>query len=158
MATLHIIQGFIGAGKSTFSKKLELRTGALRLNADERVESHFSAHAIAADWNSCHAQTVEALWRETCAALSSGKDVILDLGFWSRVSRDYARAQADAVQAEILHYYIDTPDEILVQRLQQRQGPIAAANLRNLAALRAQFEAPQADENPIVIEPEEQAT
>ena len=33
--TVYLICGFIGAGKTTFSKKLEKETGALRITKDE---------------------------------------------------------------------------------------------------------------------------
>lgn len=33
--TVYLICGFIGAGKSTFSKKLEEKTGAVRVTKDE---------------------------------------------------------------------------------------------------------------------------
>jgi predicted kinase len=34
-ATIYLLCGFIGAGKSTFAKKLEAETGAVRVTKDE---------------------------------------------------------------------------------------------------------------------------
>ena len=41
-ATLHIMQGFIAAGKSTYAKKLAAELGAVHLNPDIWVTENFS--------------------------------------------------------------------------------------------------------------------
>lgn len=158
MATLHIVQGFIGAGKTHFSKALAARTGALRLNADEKVANDFPPAAYEADWDGCFAQAVDAIWQDTRKLLADGRDVILDLGFWTRESRDHARRQASTCQAAFRHYFIDTPDALLLERMQARGGAIAAANIRNFQTLRAQFEAPRDDETPVIIKPDTEWT
>ena len=40
-ATVYLICGFIGSGKTTFAKKLEKETGAIRITKDEWLISLF---------------------------------------------------------------------------------------------------------------------
>jgi predicted kinase len=40
-AIAYVISGFIGAGKTTFSRKLEAQTGSIRINKDECIVQIF---------------------------------------------------------------------------------------------------------------------
>ena len=51
--TLYIIQGFIGAGKSTYSAKLAERTKAIHLNPDKIVTEMFKKDEYMNNWESC---------------------------------------------------------------------------------------------------------
>ena len=152
-ATVYLMHGFPAAGKSTFARQLAADTGALRLNADEYCEAHFTAADLSRAWDECFGRAVDALWHETAQLTAGGRSVILDFGFWTRASRDDARARIAAMGAVCVHYYLDTPEEILRTRMGARQGDIAARNLANFKSLRTQFEPPAADEIAVVIRP-----
>jgi predicted kinase len=46
--------------------------------------------------------------------------VILDSGFWSRSSRDEARAKAKTLDAQTKLYFLDTPEAVMLERTRQR--------------------------------------
>lgn len=96
MATLHLIHGFIGMGKTTFSRELAQRTGALHLSSDAWVVPLFGNNPPAEGfWEKIRA--IEALqWQMTLHTLKLGGDVILDYGFWSRARRDEFRQRCAA--------------------------------------------------------------
>lgn len=151
MPTLSIIHGFIASGKTTFSKKLAQETGALRLNADEWVAAHFMLEEQMNDWGGCFSKSVLEIWDRTEILLHNGKDVILDIGFWDKKSRDNARKKAQELNSDFKHYYIFAPDHILLERMKERTGPIAEKNLRDFTKIKALFQPPEDDEKAIII-------
>lgn len=151
-ATLTIIQGFIGAGKSTFSKKLSLETGAVHLNPDERISKTFDRTFYMNNWDECFHFVTKQLWNETKTYLNNGKDVIFDMGFWKKIDRDYARKIAQDCHADLKLYYLSVPDDILKERiLADRPPEWAKIHLQNFDKNKALFEEPSDDENAIVI-------
>lgn len=151
MATLHIIQGFLGAGKSTFSKKLAQENDAIIYNPDEWVEIIFTKDEFLANWNKCFDETVNILWKNAKNMLLSGKDVIFDMGFWDKQSRDNAKEFATKLNVGFKHYYVYAPDDILKERISLRSGEIAERNLKNFEKLKENFVEPKDDEEVIVI-------
>ncbi|MGH1351774.1 MAG: AAA family ATPase [Methyloligellaceae bacterium] len=146
ISVLTIVQGFIGAGKTTWSKKLAHETGALRLNADEFCEENFTARELEENWEECFSSAVDKLWCIAQQELKNGNNVILDFGFWSYSSRQQARKLASDLNIHFRHIYINTPDNILLERLKARSGQIAKKNLDNFDCLKEQFEPPNEDE------------
>lgn len=151
MPTLHIMQGFLGAGKSTYSRKLAQDIGAIRMNADEWVDEHFSADEQKNNWDQCFSTAIDTLWQRAEQSLKTGQDVILDFGFWNRESRDHARGKAAEWGVAIKHYYIHAPDEILLERIKKRSGPISAKNYENFHTYKQYFEEPSEDEQVVFI-------
>lgn len=152
MSKLYLIQGFLGAGKTTFARRLSEQTGAVVLNPDESCMAFYPPQEYEREWNRCFEQTVERLWEEARQCLEAGQDVIFDMGFWSRGSRDEARDKAQKWGAECILYYLYAPDEILRQRLALRKGKVAEDNQRNFFRLKELFEEPGEDENAIRID------
>jgi|JI10StandDraft_1071094.scaffolds.fasta_scaffold104678_1 predicted kinase len=148
---LRIVQGFIGSGKTTYSKLLSEKTGSIRLNADEYCEDTFSKEELEQDWNNCFSKAISDLYILAENYLESGQSVILDFGFWDKKSRDYARNLAMKVGVDFQHIYLDTPDNIIIGRLKGRSGIIAARNLSNFDTLKRAFELPQSDEAVIIV-------
>ncbi|PZP39296.1 MAG: hypothetical protein DI585_04600, partial [Pseudomonas fluorescens] len=101
---------------------------------------------LESDWNACFSQAVTTLWQQAEAALAADQSVILDFGFWDIASRTHARNIARKTGVIFQHYYLATPQDIILQRLAQRQGSLAASNLANFAKLEKQFEPPTAEE------------
>lgn len=149
---LYIIQGFIGAGKSTFSKKLSTEKNAVHLNPDQYVTKLFKKDEYMSNWNKCFDKTVEILWDKTKEYLKSGIDVIFDMGFWFKKDRDFARKVAEECSAECKHIYLFVPDEILKERIVATRPPQwVEIHLQNFEKNKKIFEEPQADENVIII-------
>lgn len=149
--TLHIVQGFLGAGKTTYSKTLADETAAVRLNADEYCEENFSESELA-DWDRCFSASIDALWLKAEEELKTGNSVVLDFGFWDRTSRDHARAQAERLDVPLVHVFVTAPDEVLKARIARRSGPVAEDNLRKFEDLKRYFEPPHEDEKAVVID------
>ena len=151
-ATLYIIQGFIGAGKSTFSRCLSKESDAIHLNPDEWVSKLYTQEEYKNDWNKCFEATVHKLWIKTKEYLSNGIDVIFDMGFWLKRDRDFARQIAQQCNADCKHYYLYVPDEILKERIVENRPPEwAKIHLENFDKNKKLFEIPSSDEDVVVI-------
>ena len=151
-ATLYIIQGFIGAGKSTFSKKLSNETGAIHLNPDEWVTKLYNKDEYLNDWDRCFDATVTKLWTITKEYLKDNIDVIFDMGFWKRKDRDFAKQVALECNANYKHFYLYVPDEILRQRISANRPPEwAKIHLENFDKNKKLFDVPSRDEEVTII-------
>lgn len=146
---LKIVQGFIGAGKTTYSRWLANQTGDIRLNADEYCAENFSEKELEANWDEYFSRAISEQYITAEKLLLSGRSVVLDFGFWDRQSREYARALAKRTNVEFQHIYLDTPENVILERLKERTGVIADRNLKNFHELKKYFEEPDADE-PII--------
>ena len=152
MATLHIIQGFIASGKSTFSKQLSAKTNATILNPDEWVKKLYSQTEYMQNWNECFDNTVNILWKKAKELLEQNVDVIFDMGFWLKKDRDFARKFAKECNAIIKHYDLDVPVEILKERIIASRPPEwAKRHLENYDKNKSLFQPPTQDEDVIVI-------
>src|SRR5438128_1902118 len=85
---VYLICGFIGAGKTTFAKKLEEKTGAVRITKDEwsiRLVGNDPTIDGYEEWD----HKICGLSRDVAFQLAEkGIDVIIDEGFWEKEQRD----------------------------------------------------------------------
>lgn len=105
-----------GAGKTTFSRKLEQERAALRLTPDE-----WMARIVGSGGDEKRRAEVEAIMgaiAEKC--LSLGINVILDFRFWSRPERDEYRARAQKLGVSCELYFLDVPLEELLSGPHER--------------------------------------
>jgi AAA domain len=81
---VYLICGFIGAGKTTFAKKLEGKTGAVRITKDEwsiRLIGNDPTIDGYKEWD----HKICGLSRDVAFQLAEkGIDVIIDEGFWEK--------------------------------------------------------------------------
>jgi predicted kinase len=93
MATAHLIHGYLGAGKTTFSRRLESETSAIRFTHDEWMQRLYSddPEQLFAEYAERVFSVMEDQWRR-CLAVNL--DVILDFGFWSRAEREIVPARS----------------------------------------------------------------
>ena len=121
-ATVYLLCGFIGAGKTTFARKLEARTGAVRITKDEwliRLVGNDPTIDGYADYD--HRMT--ELSRDFAFQLvGNGIDVILDEGFWAKEERALMRRRIEEIGAEAVLYYLDTPIETIRERVARRSA------------------------------------
>ena len=114
--TVYLICGFIGAGKTTFAKKLEEKTGAVRITKDE-WSIRFIGNDPTIDGYAQWDTKIIGLSRDVAFYLAEkGIDVIIDEGFWEKETRDEIRRRADAIGAKVVMYYLDTPIETIIPR------------------------------------------
>jgi len=87
--TAYILCGFIGAGKTTFARKLVKETNVIRITKDEWIVKIFG-NKVTSDKNfERYDKNITKLATDIAfKILRSGGDVIIDEGFWAKSQRD----------------------------------------------------------------------
>jgi predicted kinase len=116
MATLYMLMGLPGAGKTTVGKRLERECPALLLCPDV-----WMARVVGDGYDAERRRAVKQLQLELAArVLRLGCDVVLEFGFFRRAERDEARNLALEAGAEAWLIFLDPPFEELVSRVEAR--------------------------------------
>lgn len=117
----YVICGFIGAGKTTFAKKLEKETGAIRITKDEWLVKIFGNKITCDSKFAEYDKNVTSLAKDiTFKILNAGKDVILDEGFWEKSYRNDIKKQIIELGAIPILYYVECPIEKMRERTAAR--------------------------------------
>lgn len=150
MATLFLICGLPGSGKTTLAREIERDRHALRLTPDEWIVKLFGADLAPPTLDWCR-DPVEALqWEVAERALILGVSVILDFGFWTRGEREEFRSRARGLGAGVELHYLDVSREVLAARLAARNASLPPYTFRiseaQMDAWWSLFEPPTADE------------
>ena len=137
-ATLFIICGLPGAGKTTLAKQIEASLSAVRMSADDWMTA-LSINLHAEEQRA----KIEALqWELAKRLLSLRQNVVIEWGAWGKSERDAFRTEARALGARVELYYLSAPLEELFARIQQRameDPPIEWAEVQDWADI---FEPP----------------
>ncbi|HJY98503.1 MAG TPA: ATP-binding protein [Patescibacteria group bacterium] len=117
----YIICGFIGAGKTTFVRKLEKETGAVRITKDEWVIKIFG-NKITSDENfeKYDKKVTELTKHIAFKILESGSDVIIDEGFWAKSQRNDIKKKISELGAKPILYYVECPVDKMRERVVAR--------------------------------------
>lgn len=114
---VYVMCGFIGAGKTTFAKELEEKSGAVRITKDEWL-IRLIGNDPTIDGFEEYDSKVCGLSRDVAFQLvEKGIDVIIDEGFWAKEQRVELRRRIDAIGAKEVLYYVDTPIETIRERI-----------------------------------------
>ncbi len=148
MATAHLICGFIGAGKTTFSEMLATQQSAVRFSLDELYLQLFTDEPTRALDDRAMERLLRMLDSVWPSILVQGVDVVLDFGFWQRAFRDEVRERAGQVGAEVRLYWLRCPDDVALARCLGRNGSPGAfvITAQDFLELKAKFEPPTPDE------------
>jgi predicted kinase len=148
MATIILICGLPGSGKTTLANQLSRVRPALRLGEDDWMVQLFASP----DGHGEHQREAikRVQWEIATQVARLGVDVVLDWGFWSRRERDDYRARAADLGIPTELRFLDVPRDELIHRLAARNAnrppgtfTVAEADLHGWWDA---FEPPSADE------------
>ncbi|HZC15226.1 MAG TPA: ATP-binding protein, partial [Caulobacteraceae bacterium] len=110
MATAHLIHGYLGAGKTSFAKRLERDLPSVRFSHDEWMARLFGEDSAAELFQERRERVWDLIATQWARCLELGLDVVLDLGFWARAERDAVRTQVAALGADCRLYELTCPE------------------------------------------------
>src|SRR3954454_14764286 len=119
---VYIICGFIGAGKTTFAKKLEEKTGAVRITKDEWLIRLIGHDPTINGYEEYDHKLCELSRDVAFQLVEKGIDVIIDEGFWAKEQRVELKRRIDAIGAKEVLYYLETPIETIRERVEGRNN------------------------------------
>ncbi|MBI1173713.1 MAG: AAA family ATPase [Sideroxydans sp.] len=126
MPAVHLIEGPVGAGKSTFAIALASRTEGVHIALDEWFANLFRPDRPAGDFLPWYIERKERLitliWRHSQHLLLSGKDVILELGMIQHGPRvEFCRKIQGCGYAPVMHV-LDAPIDVRRERVRHRNA------------------------------------
>ena len=117
----YIICGFIGSGKTTFARKLEKETGAIRITKDEWMIKIFGNKITSnKNFEEYDHNIIELARGIAFTILKAGKDVIIDEGFWAKSQRDDIKKKILQVGAKPIFYYVECSVKKMKERVINR--------------------------------------
>jgi predicted kinase len=122
MATLFLICGLPGAGKTTLAKQLELAKQALRLCPDEWIAPLLKDASDQAELDRLRSPIESVQWEVAKRVLSLGVNVILENGFWSQDERSSYRSKAESLGAKVELRFLEVSRDELWTRLSKRNA------------------------------------
>ena len=151
----YIIIGFIGSGKTTFARKLEKETGAVRFTKDEWVVRLFGNTPPKDKFEEYDNRMAFLATDMALKCLKAGVSVIIDEGFWVKEHRDAIREKVRKAGAIPKLYYLEVPFEIMKARTLNRSKnpPVDSFNIDEVSFNKywKQFKPPDKDEEFILI-------
>jgi predicted kinase len=124
-ATLNVILGPCGAGKTTYAHALARREGAVPFILDEWGARLFGPDVdgpLDFGWMLERLGRCNALiWSTATAVLAAGTSVVLDLGLMRRADRERIRKIAREAGLSMQGHFVDAPQEV-------RRARVAARN------------------------------
>jgi predicted kinase len=150
-ATLHLVFGPIGAGKTTYAHALARRENAVAFVLDEWGVRLFGPDAqgpVDFGWMLERLGRCQAvIWSTATAVLGAGASVVLDLGLMSRAHRERFRTLAQEAGLLVQWHFVDAPLEVRRARVAGRNDTKGETFAREVspemfAMIEAVYEAP----------------
>lgn len=150
MATLFLICGLPGSGKTTLARQIEASRPALRLCPDEWISQILADPNDQTELDRLRDPVEHIQWDMARRALVLGVNVVLEFGFWGREERARFRSQAEALGARVELFYLEASRDELWARLQKRNANLPPGSFQvseeQLDLWLSWFEAPSPDE------------
>ena len=123
-ATLNVIFGPCGAGKTTYARTFARREKAVAFILDDWMARLFGPDLpdpIEYEWmvervGRCESQ----IWSVAAAILATGAPVILDIGLMRRADRERVRQIAAATSLPLTFHFVDAPKDVRRARVAER--------------------------------------
>jgi predicted kinase len=123
-ATLNVIFGPCGAGKTTYAHTFARREKAVAFILDDWMARMFGPDMpdpIEYEWMLERVARCEAqIWSVAAAIIGSGGSVILDIGLMRRADRARIRKIAEATGLPLRFHFVDAPQEVRRERVAGR--------------------------------------
>jgi predicted kinase len=123
-ATLNVIFGPCGAGKTTYAHDFARRERAVAFILDDWMARLFAAdmpEPIEYDWMIERVARCEAqIWSTAAATMAAGTSVILDIGLMRRDDRARVREIAGATGLPLQWHFVDAPQDVRRARVAGR--------------------------------------
>ena len=124
MAVVHLIEGPVGAGKTTYALRLARQHRALLLNLDDWMVRLFSPDRPPSeiwDWyRERKARCLEQIWCLTCDLLQHQEHVVLELGLLQSAARVAFYHRVREAGFDFRLHVLEVPAEERWQRVQHR--------------------------------------
>jgi predicted kinase len=124
MPSIHLIEGPVGAGKSTFAAQLSLNHQAPLLNLDEWMVTLFSPDRPDDGFMQWYMdrkdRCIEQIWRVACELIETGIDVVLEMGLVQVADRESFYSRVDGAGYELHVYLVDAATQVRRQRVRER--------------------------------------
>lgn len=122
MASVHLICGFAGTGKTTIARKLAVQMNAVRLTPDELMTDLYGRGISESEYREKREKIDRLIWNLAEQIVCAGGNVILDYGFWSRESRQKAVERAKIFCDSITFHQVECDFETAKRRLRERDA------------------------------------
>jgi len=119
-ATLHLLCGKAGAGKSTLAAVLAERHKAVLIAEDIWLMRHYGPMKSFDDYKTCSQRAKTVVGPLVVNLLGLGQNVVLDYPANTRSSRLWLRSLAESAGVQHLLHHLATPDEVCLERIEQR--------------------------------------
>jgi len=148
-ATLIIICGLPGSGKTTLARRLEIDRRCVRMCPDDWMIP------LGVDiYDETMRAKIESLqWELARRLLALGVSVIVEWGTWARSERDELRLGARALGARVELRYLSAPVEVLYARIQARGMEDPPIDREAMSQWSEIFQEPTAEELALFDEP-----
>jgi len=124
MPSIHLIEGPVGAGKSTYAAALSQKVSGPWLNLDDWMSTLFSPDRPAIgriEWYLERKQRcIRQIWKTTQSIIDSNSDVVLELGLIQKVDRSYFYTLVHDAGYSLIIHVLDALASVRRERVMER--------------------------------------
>ena len=155
MATIHLMFGFMGFGKTTVAGELEKTLPAVRLTHDEFMVKLYGRNIPCAEFRADYEKVDDVLWNLAEKIIKTGVDVIMDYGFWSHEDREKAFTRAKKITDSVVFHNVvcdmTTAKQRILRRSAEKSSELCIGE-KEFDALSQKFEPwGSGDEYPVIL-------
>ena len=122
MATIHLMVGFMGFGKTTIAKSLAENIPAVCLTHDDYMVALYGRNLPEAEFRENYKLVDNMLWDIARQIIRCQTDVIMDYGFWSKEKRAEAYKKAFEITPKVVFHNVLCDMQTAKKRLLNRSA------------------------------------
>lgn len=122
MASIHLIVGYMGFGKTFLARRLQRELPAVRLTHDELMRKLYGRDLPENEFRHAWTRVDELIWQLAEQVAAAGVDVVLDYGFWSREARRRAYERARNLTEDVVFHQLRCDREAALARVLARNA------------------------------------